>query len=239
MRPSAASTPSTAATVATRAASTGLRWSPNSGAGGLSRMTASVPACMPAKVSCRVVAMASVSTSVPVTSATPASTAKALAARRRRRASSILIVVGTSMSICPTKLVTEAPGSKCVPGRAPYPNPHTVPQRRRCPDWSGFLPAYRDRAGRAQHMEERHSHDPPHWYLFILAAEQAAQGRGLGSALPPHMLDRVDANGMPGHLESSNERNIALCARYGFEVTGGGAIPGGPTIWPVWREPHP
>jgi GNAT superfamily N-acetyltransferase len=61
-------------------------------------------------------------------------------------------------------------------------------------------------------MEERHPHDPPHWYLFILGAEQAAQGRGLGSALLTHILARVDADGMPAYLESSNERNLAFMA---------------------------
>jgi hypothetical protein len=37
--------------------------------------------------------------------------------------------------------------------------------------------------GGLNRMEERHPHDAPHWYLFILGTEQAAQGRGLGSAL--------------------------------------------------------
>jgi GNAT superfamily N-acetyltransferase len=44
-------------------------------------------------------------------------------------------------------------------------------------------------------MEQRHPHDPSHWYLFILGTEQAAQGQGLGSALLAHMLARVDAAG--------------------------------------------
>jgi GNAT superfamily N-acetyltransferase len=37
--------------------------------------------------------------------------------------------------------------------------------------------------GGLNRMEERHPHDPSHWYLFILGTEQAAQGQGLGSAL--------------------------------------------------------
>ena len=32
--------------------------------------------------------------------------------------------------------------------------------------------------GGLDRMEARHPHDPPHWYLFILGTEQAAQGRG-------------------------------------------------------------
>jgi ribosomal protein S18 acetylase RimI-like enzyme len=87
-------------------------------------------------------------------------------------------------------------------------------------------------------MEERHPHDPSHWYLFILGTEQAAQGRGLGSALLAQVLARVDADRMPAYLESSNERNIALYRRHGFEVASEVAIPGGPRIWPMWRKPR-
>jgi ribosomal protein S18 acetylase RimI-like enzyme len=92
--------------------------------------------------------------------------------------------------------------------------------------------------GGLERMEERHPDSPPHWYLFILGTEQAAQGRGLGSALLSHMLARVDADGMPAYLESSSERNLALYGRHGFEVTGEVAIPGGPRIWPMWRQPR-
>ena len=87
-------------------------------------------------------------------------------------------------------------------------------------------------------MEERHPRDPSHWYLFILGTEPAAQGQGLGSALLAQVLARVDAEGMPVYLESSSERNLALYGRHGFEVTSEVAIPGGPRIWPMWREPR-
>ena len=93
--------------------------------------------------------------------------------------------------------------------------------------------------GGLDRMEARHPHDPPHWYLFILGTEQAAQGRGLGSALLAQVLARVDADGMPAYLESSNERNLAWYGRHGFEVTSEVVIPGGPRIWPMWREPRP
>jgi ribosomal protein S18 acetylase RimI-like enzyme len=89
-----------------------------------------------------------------------------------------------------------------------------------------------------ERMEARHPQDRAHWYLFILGTEQAAQGQGLGSALLAHMLARVDADQLPAYLESSNERNLALYGRHGFEVTSEVAIPGGPTIWPMWREPQ-
>jgi ribosomal protein S18 acetylase RimI-like enzyme len=87
-------------------------------------------------------------------------------------------------------------------------------------------------------MEARHPDDRSHWYLFILGTEQAAQGRGLGSALLAHMLARVDADGMPAYLESSSERNLALYGRHGFEITSEVTLPSGPRIWPMWREPR-
>ena len=40
---------------------------------------------------------------------------------------------------------------------------------------------------------------------------------------------------LPGVLERAN---IALYGRHGFEITGEVAIPGGPRIWPMWREPE-
>jgi ribosomal protein S18 acetylase RimI-like enzyme len=92
--------------------------------------------------------------------------------------------------------------------------------------------------GGLERMEKRHPDDRSHWYLFILGTEQAAQGRGWGSALLAEMLARVDADGMSAYLESSSERNLALYARHGFEVTDEVAIPGGPRVWPMWREPR-
>jgi ribosomal protein S18 acetylase RimI-like enzyme len=90
-----------------------------------------------------------------------------------------------------------------------------------------------------ERMEKQHPDDRSHWYLFILGTEPAAQGQGLGSALLDQMLARVDADGMPVYLESSSERNLALYGRHGFELTGELVIPGGPRIWPMWREPRP
>jgi ribosomal protein S18 acetylase RimI-like enzyme len=92
--------------------------------------------------------------------------------------------------------------------------------------------------GGLERMEARHPHGPPHWYLFILGTEQAAQGQGLGSALLAQVLARVDADGTSAYLESSNERNLALYGRHGFEMTSEVAISGGPRIWPMWREPR-
>jgi hypothetical protein len=50
-------------------------------------------------------------------------------------------------------------------------------------------------------------------------------------------LDRCDAEGAPAYLESSNIDNVSYYLRFGFEVTGEIDVPGGPTLWCMWRAP--
>jgi ribosomal protein S18 acetylase RimI-like enzyme len=57
----------------------------------------------------------------------------------------------------------------------------------------------------------------PHWFLSLLGTEPALQGRGLGGALLEHGLAR--AGGVPVHLDTDSERNVAWYERFGFEVT--------------------
>ncbi|GAA4390846.1 GNAT family N-acetyltransferase [Tsukamurella soli] len=70
----------------------------------------------------------------------------------------------------------------------------------------------------------------PHWYLSTIGA--AVHGRGVGTALLRHGLDRIDG---PAYLESSNRANIPLYERVGFAVTGEITIDGGPPLWAMWR----
>lgn len=79
---------------------------------------------------------------------------------------------------------------------------------------------------------EKRRPDHPHWYLAYLGA--AVQGVGVGSAMLRAALDRIDG---PAYLESSNEINIPLYERFGFEVTGEIVLPyGGPTMWTMYRR---
>jgi ribosomal protein S18 acetylase RimI-like enzyme len=89
------------------------------------------------------------------------------------------------------------------------------------------------------HVEHLHPKDP-HWYLGVLGTRPERQGTGVGSALLAPVLTRCDEEGMPAYLESSKESNIAFYRRHGFEVTGEIPLPGGgPTVWPMWRDPRP
>jgi ribosomal protein S18 acetylase RimI-like enzyme len=79
----------------------------------------------------------------------------------------------------------------------------------------------------------------PHWYLAVLGTDTAHQGKGIGSALLAPVLAICDEEGLPAYLESSKESNILFYKRHGFEVTCEVKAKDGPTIWPMYREPHP
>lgn len=85
----------------------------------------------------------------------------------------------------------------------------------------------------AAHPEE------PHWYLGVVATRPVHQGRGLGARLIRRVLEVCDEEGVPAYLESSNSRNLPFYYRLGFVETGELPVPGGPTLFPMWREPEP
>jgi GNAT superfamily N-acetyltransferase len=95
------------------------------------------------------------------------------------------------------------------------------------------------RAMRLFTMMDKHHPREPHWYLGVLGTDPAHQGKGLGSALLRPVLDRCDDEGVPAYLESSKESNVPFYERHGFRVMHELPIPGGPTLWPMWRDPRP
>ena len=84
---------------------------------------------------------------------------------------------------------------------------------------------------------ERHHPEQPHYHLLFIGCRQASQGSGVGSALLKHGLRICDEAGMPAYLESSNEMNVSLYQRHGFEVIASESLPGsGPRVQFMWRE---
>ena len=73
--------------------------------------------------------------------------------------------------------------------------------------------------------------------LSLIGVEPQEQGKGYGSALLHHALARCDAEGALAYLESSNEQNIPLYQRHGFEVLGRIQVGTSPPITPMLRHP--
>ena len=86
-------------------------------------------------------------------------------------------------------------------------------------------------------MERAHPREP-HWYLAVLGTDPAQQGRGVGAAMIEPVTTRCDAEGLGAYLESSKPDNVPYYERFGFRTTGQIDLPGGPPLWPMWREPR-
>ena len=80
--------------------------------------------------------------------------------------------------------------------------------------------------------------DEPHWYLPVIGVDPMLHGRGLGSVLLRHALERADADGVPAYLESSNPRNISLYERHGFEIIRTIQVGSSPPVVPMLRRPR-
>lgn len=79
----------------------------------------------------------------------------------------------------------------------------------------------------------------PHWYLGVLSTVPERQSQGLGARALTPVLAICDNEGLPAYLESSNARNLPFYWRQGFVQTGEIQVPGGPVLFPMWREPRP
>jgi ribosomal protein S18 acetylase RimI-like enzyme len=97
--------------------------------------------------------------------------------------------------------------------------------------------AAREKADAFAVFEEmtRYHPDEPHWYLPLIGVDPARQGRGYGSAMLRHALQRCDDERLPAYLESTNPRNMPLYERHGFEVIGAIKIGNCPPIFPMLR----
>ena len=83
---------------------------------------------------------------------------------------------------------------------------------------------------------EKYHPDAPCWYLPIIAVDPHYQNNGIGSLLMKHALEKVDSDGLPAYLESSNPRNMSLYRRYGFETIGQIKVGDVPPLHPMIRD---
>ena len=95
------------------------------------------------------------------------------------------------------------------------------------------------RRGRAMDATLEAVHpETPHWFLSAIGTDPAGRGGGYGKALLSSRVDRCDAERSPAYLESSKRGNIPFYERFGFEVVQEVALPGGPSLWTMWRAPR-
>lgn len=94
-----------------------------------------------------------------------------------------------------------------------------------------------ERAFEASALLDEHHPDEPCCYLQFMGVAPAQQGRGIGSRLLRSVLDRCDAEGTPAYLEATTVDNRRLYERHGFELLRELALPDGPPLWSMWRDP--
>ncbi|HEY5110387.1 MAG TPA: GNAT family N-acetyltransferase [Acidimicrobiales bacterium] len=89
-------------------------------------------------------------------------------------------------------------------------------------------------------FEAAHPTTPGHYYLSLFGTRPDRRGRGLGMALLADNLARIDAEGVPAYLESTNPANLDRYRSVGFVDHGEFALgDAGPVVTTMWREPHP
>jgi len=88
-----------------------------------------------------------------------------------------------------------------------------------------------------ERFDASHPRSEPHYYLSLLGTHPHYRDRGLGMALLAENLARIDEEGKPAYLESSNPDNDTRYERVGFRRVGEFSTPdGSQTVATMWRE---
>lgn len=87
-------------------------------------------------------------------------------------------------------------------------------------------------------FEAAHPTSPEHYYLSLLGTRPDRRGHGLGMALLADNLARIDAEGAPAYLESTNPANLERYRSVGFADLGEFRLgDDGPVVTTMWRDP--
>jgi ribosomal protein S18 acetylase RimI-like enzyme len=80
----------------------------------------------------------------------------------------------------------------------------------------------------SEHMRAIHAESlgEPHMYLSTIGIDEKYRGKGFASELMRPGLEKADRESLPCYLDTHNEKNIGLYARYGFEIAAESVIPG-------------
>ena len=89
-------------------------------------------------------------------------------------------------------------------------------------------------------FEAAHPTAPEHYYLSLFGTRPDRRGEGLGMALLADNLARIDAEGAPAYLESTNPANLGRYRSVGFADHGGFRLgEDGPVVTTMWRSARP
>lgn len=92
------------------------------------------------------------------------------------------------------------------------------------------------RALRAFGNLAKHHPKDDHCYLQFIGVEPALQGKGMGSTILSHFVQRADDDRRGCYLENPNSRNVPLYQRFGFQILHKEPVIGVP-VWFMWRPP--
>jgi GNAT superfamily N-acetyltransferase len=101
------------------------------------------------------------------------------------------------------------------------------------------MPGTRETAKIAAELQAQMEHyhpKTPHWYLWMVGVDPRCQGKGHGSSLLKHTLERCDREHAMAYLESSSPKNVPLYERHGFEAIGLIQVRDVPPITPMIRR---
>lgn len=77
-----------------------------------------------------------------------------------------------------------------------------------------------------------------HYYLHAIGVTEGNRGKGFGSQLLHPVLEKCDRDNQLAYLENTNEKNLPLYERNGFEVLDVYEVDrNGPRLWPMLRKP--
>jgi ribosomal protein S18 acetylase RimI-like enzyme len=85
-------------------------------------------------------------------------------------------------------------------------------------------------------LTEHYRPSEPHWYLSLIGVEAVHRNKGYGATLLAHALRQCDSEHRAAYLWSSNQQNISLYQRHGFEVVTTIQIGSSPPIFPMLRR---
>lgn len=100
-------------------------------------------------------------------------------------------------------------------------------------------PSYAAAASLTAGLDRYHPHDPPHYYISLLAVQRSARGGSVARDLFTKLNSILDEEKFPCYAECTRFSTRTLIRRWGYADAGPPLrIDGFPDLYPVWREPR-